>query len=140
MCSRIIFHVIDTLNINTPLHFQCNAIDTVDVDEDENGGDACSESNDHDDGYDEDDDTESGGNILTKTWRSITRKIDGRLFIILLLVPPGIAKAVLGRQSLAIAKIGRGGVKTGKKVTKTIKGETKTLVYNNSMDLVDVAT
>ena len=123
---------------------QCNAVDSVDEEKETNPDDeACKEPDDNDDDNDYSDEKEkkeSNGNLFTRVVRFITRTIGQRTAIALVLLFLGVGKAMLGCQSLCIAKFGLGGIRTGEQVTKVIRGEEKMLVYNDRMDLVDPKT
>ena len=51
----------------------------------------------------------------------------------------GVAKAMIGRHVISVAKLGLGGVRLGEKVIRKVKGEKKVLTYDAAMNLVDTA-
>lgn len=44
---------------------------------------------------------------------------------------------MIGRHSIAVAKLGLGGVRMGEKTTRKVKGVEKVLTYDAAMNLVD---
>ena len=49
----------------------------------------------------------------------------------------GVAKAIIGRHFISVAKLGLGGVRVGENVIRKVKGQMKVLTYDAAMNLVD---
>jgi hypothetical protein len=122
----------------TILCLQCNEIAADENDDIKADIDDCQNAEDYDHDYDEDADKEEVEDSLftkiSKKIRAFFNPVRSTLAVLLLC---GVAKAMVGRYFISVAKLGLGGVRIGEKVIQKVRGQKKVLTYDAAMNLVD---
>ena len=119
---------------------KCNEIAKDENDNIEADIDDCQDADDYDHDYDEDEDEEEDeDSLLTKISKKIRAFFNPLRITLAALLLGGVAKAMIGRHAISVAKLGLGGVRIGEKVVRKFKGEKKVLTYDAAMNLVDTA-